>query len=306
MFRAMRLLAAVVAVAALIATSNAQVGSDPDRIQNLIAMVDYQHPPDFKTGTWVRYSVTGGSVTGQSQAFRTTILVPAEERFWGDDGFWLETWTEVHPGVNGAAAALMSYATFQDSFPIQRMQHYMRKTAAPGDDKPTEEIVRRSITAARVRKWLTSTDDWKIDTLGADTLITPIGNLAVVKVRIQRGTGATQDTRDSTVYTEARETRIEYRSPQVPITHIAREDIEWTSQRRAWRIGQSQEGAPFQLIERSWLSSRIVEKGQGGLHSMILPLSREKSLREQFPSEFADKKPAVRAPGKTGTSPKTR
>lgn len=305
MFRATRLLASLIAVALVFASSSAQV-LNPDRIQNLIAMVDYHHPPDFKKGTWIRYAVQGGSVSGQTQQFRSTLLVPAEERFWGDDGFWLETWTELRPGINGASAALMSYSTFQDSFPYTRLQHYMRKTAATGEVRPTEEIVRRSITSARVRKWLTSQDDWDVDTLGPDTVVTPLGTMPVVKVRLQRGTGKTEDTRDSTVYTESRESRIEFRTMGVPITHIAREDIEWTSRRRAWRIGQSQEGAPFQLIERSWLSSRVVEKGDSGLASMILPASRQKSLREQFPSEFAARKPVVKTPGKSGATPKTR
>ena len=308
MFRAMRLIAAALALAAVVTVSNAQIGTDPDRIQNLIAMVDYLHPPDFKAGTWIRYSVETGSVSGQSQKLATTLLVPGEERFWGEDGFWLETQTELRPGVGGAVATLMSYSAFEDSFPIQRMQHYMRKTATPeGEGKVTEEIVRRSITAARVRKWLSSSEDWKTDTLGPDTLHTPWGVLDVIKVRIQRGTGATQDTRDSTVYMESRETRIEYRSMKVPITHIAREDVEWAAKRRAWRIGQSQEGAPFQLIDRSWVVSRVAAQGTSGLASMVFPPSRQKSLRQLYPAEFASKKPAVATPPrKSGTSPRSR
>lgn len=307
MFRAMRFIAFLAVIAAVVATSHAQV-ADPMKVQTLIAMVDYKNPPDFRKGTWIRYDVKGGSVSGQTQSFRSTLLVPGEERFWGDDGFWLETWTELRPGVNAAAATLMSYAAFQDSFPYERLQHYMRKTAAAAEEglRPTEEVVRRSMTAARVRKWLVSTDSWKVDTLGPDTVITPIGTFNVIKVQLQRGTGATQDTRDSTIYSETREYRTEYRSAEVPITHIVREDIELTARRRAWRVGQSQEGAPFQLIERSWLTSRLVEKGEGGLTSMILPPSRQKSLREQFPAEFATRKPVVKTPGKTGATPKSR
>ena len=157
-----------------------------------------------------------------------------------------------------------------------------------------------------MRKWLSSAEDWKTDTLEPDTLHTPLGVLDVIKVRMQRGTGATQDTRDSTVYTEARESRIEYRSLKVPITHIAREDVEWSSQRRAWRIGQSQEGAPFQLIDRSWVSSRVAATGTTGVTSLVLPPSRQRSLRQQFPAEFAAKKPAAATPRKSGTSPASR
>lgn len=308
MFRAIRVPALLLAAAAVFAISNA-AAQDPEKVQSLVSMVDYLHPPDFKKGSWIRYRVQGGSASGQSQNFHTTLLIAGEERFWGDDGFWLETWTEVAPGVNASSAALMSYATFQDSFPYARIQHYMRKTAMPGGDdgRPlSEEVMRRSITAARVRKWLSSEDPWKTDTLGPDTVATPFGTFPVIKVRLQRGTGKTEDSRDSTVYTESRETRIEYRTLGVPITHIAREDIEYVAQRRAWRVGASQEGAPFQLIERSWLSSRIVEKGESGLASMVLPPSRQKSLREQFPSEFAAKRPAVKVPGKSGTAPGSR
>lgn len=299
MSRAMRLGAAVLAAAALsIPEVRAQ---DPSKVNNLIGMVDYSKPPDFRTGTWIRYQVTSGSATGQSQRFWTTMLIAGEERFWGDDGFWLETWTEYVPDLPAAAATLMSYAVFQDSFPHARFQHYMRKTAAPGDESApvVEEVVKRSLTTARVRKWLSREDDFKRDTLGRDTVVTPLGTFDCVKIELQRGIGKTEDTADSTIYTETRETRTEYRTPHVPISHLAREDIEYSARRRAWRRGQSQEGAPFQTLERSWLSSRVIASGAGDKASAVLPAARQKSLREQFPAEFAAKKPAAR-PGKPG------
>lgn len=301
MSRAMRLCAAVlVATALAVPAVRAQ---DPSKVNNLIGMVDYSKPPDFRTGTWIRYEVTGGSATGQSHRFWTTMLIAGEERFWGDDGFWLETWTEYVPDQPAAAATLMSYAAFRDSFPHARFQHYMRKTAASGDDESVpvvEEVVKRSLTTARVRKWLSRDDDWKRDTVGRDTVITPLGTFDCVKIELQRGIGKTEDTPDSTIYTETRETRTEYRTREVPISHIAREDIEYSARRRAWRRGQSEEGAPFQTLERSWLSSRAIGKGEGDKASRVLPAARQKSLREQFPAEFAAKKPAGR-PAKTGS-----
>lgn len=290
MFRATRLLAVALAAGAALAFSAS--AQNPHRVSNLIAMVDYSRQPEFKKGDWVQYDVQSGSVTGESERYLATLLVAGEERFWGDDGFWIETITEYGPEARTATATLMSYAVFQDSFPYARLTHYMRKVAnGTGDGGIEEQLVARSITTTRVRKWLSRDDSWKTDTIGPDTVVTPLGTIPVIKVRFERGTGATVDIEDSTVYTESREYRTEYRSPLIPITHLAREEMETVQRRRAWRIGQSQEGAPFQLLSQSTLSARAVQKGPGGIASMVLPQGRQKSLREWFPAEFANKKP---------------
>jgi hypothetical protein len=311
MIRAIRLLVPVAVLSIVLTNARSQdapVNTANTRVHNLIGMVDYSAPPDFKVGTWVKYTASGGSSDGSTQAFTSAILIPAEERFWGDDGFWVESWLQ--PGGDSAIvpyATLMSYAVFQDSFPVPRMLHYTRKQVSGVDEngKLIEEISRRNPNSLKVRKWLSDREGFATDTLGADTVVTPLGTIPCQKYRLRRGTGKTEDTADSTVYTEMRETRTVYMSKTVPITHLVREEIEYSVKRRAWKVGQSQEGAPFQLLEESRLSTRLLAYGKSGLQSQLLPPSRCKSLRELYPPQAsaATKAPAKKAPATT-TAPK--
>jgi hypothetical protein len=315
MIRAIRLLVPIAVLAIVITnarTQDAPSNAVNTRVHNLIGMVDYSVPPDFKIGSWVKYAARGGSSDGSTQAFVSVILVPAEERFWGDDGFWVESWLQpAGDSTTVPYATLMSYAVFQDSFPIPRMLYYTRKQISGVDEsgKLIEEISRRNPNSFKVRKWLSEREGFATDTLGPDTVVTPLGTVQCQKYRLRRGTGKTEDTADSTVYSEMRETRTVYMSKTVPITHLVREEIEYSVKRRAWKVGQSQEGAPFQLLEESRLSTRLLAYGNSGLHSQLLPPSRCKSLRELYPPQAAaTTKAPAKAPAKkssaTTTAPK--
>jgi hypothetical protein len=61
---------------------------------NGIGLVDYRRKPDFKVGDWVRYHITGTNMTGDKDDYLVTVLIAGEESFWGEDGFWVETWTD--------------------------------------------------------------------------------------------------------------------------------------------------------------------------------------------------------------------
>ena len=311
MFRAMRpiVLALLLALAyTAVHAQDAPVNTAAARVHNLIGLVDYYSPPDFKVGSWVRYSANGGASDGSIQAFYSTILIPAEERFWGDDGFWVESWMQ--PGGDSVTipyATLMSYSVFRDSFPVTRMLHYTRKQVSGVDEngRIQEEITRRNPNSLKVRKWLREGEGFAIDTLGRDSVVTPRGTLNCLKLRLRRGTGKTEDRPDSTVYSEERETRIVYMSKTVPITHLVREELTYTVQRRAWKVGQSQEGAPFQTLASSQLTTQLVDYGDHGLKSQMLPPERCKSLRELYPPQAA-KTPAkstAKAPVKKSAAP---
>ena len=74
---------------------------------NGIGLIDYSQKPHFKVGDWVRYHVTGSSETGMHDDYEVTVLIGGEERFWGEDCFWVETWTEPASGGSRAVATLM-------------------------------------------------------------------------------------------------------------------------------------------------------------------------------------------------------
>jgi len=59
-----------------------------------------------------------------------TVLIAGEEDFWGDPGFWIETWTDEPGRPPETQAALMSYEIFGDTSAVERLQLYMRKTVS--------------------------------------------------------------------------------------------------------------------------------------------------------------------------------
>src|SRR5437667_8431576 len=62
-----------------------------------IGLIDYSKKPDLHVGSWVKYHVKAKSDKGAVDDYSVTMLIAGEEKFWGEDCFWLETWTEI-PG----------------------------------------------------------------------------------------------------------------------------------------------------------------------------------------------------------------
>jgi hypothetical protein len=83
-----------------------------------------------------------------------------------------------------------------------------------------------------------------------------------MKVKIEQGLGETADHRDSTVRTESRDIRTQYLNRKIPITHLARENIENRSERKTWKVGRSQD-APWVMLEQSLGVSRLTAYGTG-------------------------------------------
>lgn len=233
-------------------------------VVNGIGLIDYAGRPKIAPGMWVKYRVEGSNTAGESTAYDITVIIAALESFWGDDGFWVETHTVPVGGPPRAVATLMSFAIFEDSLPVQRMKYYMRKTVSDFDveGKPRQDIVRRPTPSTRSRKGAVEDISWIVDTLDVDTVQTPSGLFSCKKIQIMQGIGETADQGDSTTRTETRDIRTLYLTPKVPITHLARENIENRSERRTWKVGRSQD-APMQLLQRSLGTSRLLGFGTG-------------------------------------------
>ena len=227
---------------------------------NGIGIVDYSHKPTFKVGDWVRYRMTGESQMGMRDDYELTLVIAGEEEWWGEECFWVETWTDAKGRPPETAATLMSYAIFEDSAAIQHLQSYQRKSISGIDmnGQPIEEVTRPAASALKTRTAYQRPLMWDVDTLEADTVQTPAGLFHARKISIKQGTGVTTNMPDSTLYTEVRENRLTWFSLDVPITHIAREDVENTIARRAWMLGRSAEGSPLRMKERGMGSARLV------------------------------------------------
>lgn len=249
---------------------------------NGIGLVDYSRKPDFKIGDWVRYRMSGSSLMGMRDDYTVTVLIAGEEDFWGDPGVWIETWTEFPGRPPEAVATLMSYSIFGDSLAVPRMQMYMRKSINSIDDqgRPIQQVIKRASQSLKSRNVAPRPPQWDVDTLQADTVITPRGSYTVVPVDIRQGTGVEQTVGDSTFYNEQRENRRIYYTPQVPITHVAREDVESIVSRRAYMIGRSRDAAPLRLREKANGTARLMEYGHG-LEPRLVPARYHRTIAEQ-------------------------
>jgi hypothetical protein len=248
-----------------------------------IGLLDYASgPAEFKVGAWARYHIGARSQLGVVDDYTVTVLIAGEEHWWGEDCFWVETWTDVAGQPPATAATLMSYAVFDDSLPFQHMQLFMRKTITGmrDDGRPDQQIYRRPVASLKQRDPIGSKIAWNVDTLGTETITTARGPMTARKVKIEQGVGATSQSADSSQYTELRETRLTYLTPTVPLTHIAREEIDTGYTRRTWAIGHSKEGGPTNVLDQSHGVAELVDFGTGETARLVPPEVRKAITRE--------------------------
>jgi hypothetical protein len=293
MRRAVRFLAPAALALALWAPTPPRAETlKPDRI-NGIGLIDFGLPPHFKVGDYARYHMSAQSALGVVDDYNLTVLIAGEEDWWGERCFWIETWTQSAGGGDQSIASLMSYDVFGDSLALPHMQLYVRKIAnGIKEDGSLDQVVyKRPPTTLKMRDPLGSQFKLQVDTLGAETITVAKGVFPCTKLHFLQGRGATGARGDSTDYTELREERTTFMSPQVPITHIVREDIVQQMTRKAWKVGRSKDATPTVTLDRTVGSAELVESGSG-LASRILPESMRKSIAER--AAEAARKPAPR------------
>ncbi|HEY3215119.1 MAG TPA: hypothetical protein VGK93_01365 [Candidatus Eisenbacteria bacterium] len=284
----------------LLATLLPTPGWAQSRLVDAVAFIDYQRKPDFKIGTWVRYRVQSRSLQGYRDDYTITIVVAGEEVFWGDPGFWLETWVEGPDEPPQYTATLMSYSAFGDSMAALKPIWFTRKTIDAVDEEghPEETVARRmanelKLRAANYEADRKMTANYR-DTLGIDTTTVPAGHFRTLTVRQTRPVTETVDRGDSTIYYEHKEVRTFHYTDQVPLTSVARIDIDDVQQGKSWLIGKSTD-RPLNLLERAQGALILVGYGTSGLAAQIIP----KAYRHPI------QRPAVRAPSRS-TAPRPR
>jgi hypothetical protein len=277
-------------------------GQVADQLMNGIGLIDFSHHPRFKVGTWVKYHVTGHSARGHSDDYTMTVAIGGEERLWGEDCFWVETATESKSGAGGGIATLMSYAAFGDSMPFLDMQYYTRKniTESDADGKPIEVVARRPPATLKFRDLSQKGLAVHIDTLGVDTVVVPKGRFACQHVRILQNLGVETERRDSSAYSENKDQRDSYVTREIPLTGIAREDIEFTETVKVWMVGRSRD-VPANTFNHSVGQAVLVDFGEAYQPQMV-PESKRRSLEEQDRAAAR----AAAAPARSKPPPKSR
>jgi hypothetical protein len=271
----------------------------PDDIINGIGLIDFGAKPTFKVGDWARYHMSGKSDAGVVHDYIVTVLVGGEEHWWGEDCFWLETWTDVDSTSGQSIASLMSYEVFRDSSAFANMQYYVRKLimGLTEDGTPEQTVYKRPASGLKTRQLPSRAFKVQIDTLGTELVTVPKGSYDCRKIQLLEGRGATGALGDSTDYTELREVRTTFMNPQVPITHIVREDIEQSFTRKAWKVGYSKDATPTVTLNSSFSSGQLVDFGTG-LEAQLVPKRLRKSIAEQRAEITKPRSPARPAPKK--------
>jgi hypothetical protein len=275
MRRAIALVGLLLSGAALLAVSVLASEDGGNRI-NAIGLIDYTTKPRFKVGDWVKYHVIGSSELGMHDDYVMTVLIAGEEDFWGDPGFWVETWMDTPDAPPQTMATLMSYKIFEDTAAFHHMQVYQRKTISNTDINgvPLEVIPKPTASSLKSRTLFQKPLMWDVDTLEADTVVTPAGTFHARKVSTRQGVGATATIGDSSRYDETRDNRVTWMSPEVPITHVAKETIENIIARRTWMIGRSGEASPLLTRDKGLGTARLIAFGSGGLEPRFVPKGR--------------------------------
>ena len=256
-----------------------------------LAYVDFRGKPRFKVGDWVKYHFTSKSDDGRSEDYDMTILISGRETFWGDDGFWIETWAGGRTLQPQVTSFLMSYSAFGDTAWLQHLQHYQRKTGSnDGRGGFLEELTRRVLSGKAIggdRPLLTVLTD----TLGTDTVRVAPGLFRCQKVERKAGLGSVEEHGDSTVRLENWDRRTLYLSTKVPVTSLVREvDERWIT-RKTWKVGKSADAVQNYKM-RGTGSLDLVAWGSGGLEPKATPLHARRAGPP--PAESRTGKPPAR------------
>ena len=298
MRRAVPFSALAASILILLSPAPGHAQGSPERI-NGIGLIDFGVKPSFKVGDWAKYHMSARSALGVVDDYTVTVLIGGEEQWWGEDCFWIETWTQ-SPSGSQAVASLMSYDVFRDSLAMPHMQLYVRKIINGFNEKglPDQIIYKRPVGTLKTREPVQSQFKVQVDTIGTESTTVPKGSFDCVKLHFLQGRGATGAKGDSTDYTELRESRTTFMNRRVPITHIVREDIEQTFTRKAWLVGHSKDATPTLTLDKTEGSAQLVEFGTG-LEAQLVPKALRRSIGEQ---RAAEAKPA--APAKSSASKK--
>jgi hypothetical protein len=229
-----------------------------------IGLIDVSGPPNFKIGSWTKYEARGESLAGIKTEYEMTVSVVGEELFWGEECFWVETATAPRGETPVTLATLVSYAAFDKSLPNGQIPYFQRKTIMEQDQdgNPIQSILKRPTKAITTKDKGNRGLTRIVDTLGTEVVETRAGTFTCLKIREQVGLGANEELGDSTRYTEQRQTRTTYVTREIPVTGLARTEIEVTEYRKTWKVGKSEDVERI-LVDRSTLRSDLVGHGEG-------------------------------------------
>jgi hypothetical protein len=223
----------------------------------------YLPEKNFRVGDWVLYEVQAENVTGEASFDYQRVQVVSEERYRGDDCFWLETGWGPYLDALAYTTVLISETIFQDSLAEVRTDVHVRRihvsTTADGRAVMAEGrlATQRSPMSDLQRLMPRRT------AIGRDTV--NVGERTfdcVIQEEIQEYS-ETQDLPDSTVRFFNRVTRRRWIDPKIPITALAREYERKEFYRHAWPLGRLSSEFPMLLTNGYEIQVQLADLGTG-------------------------------------------
>ena len=242
-----------------------------------LGYIDYRSKPRFKVGDWVKYHFSSQSDGGKTEDHDLTILITGEEKFWGDECFWVETWSGGRTLQPSVSTILMSYSVFGDTAWLQHLQVYQRKSSDLDEDRHVVQELTRRVLGGKTSGEGRSSVTVLTDTLGPDTTSAAGVLYRCQKVGRRAGVGSVDEVGDSTIRNENWDKRTLYLSPRVPMTSLVKElDERWIT-RKAWKVGKSAD-AVLSYRMRGTGTLELIAFGSGGLEPRATPYYARKTM----------------------------
>lgn len=266
--------------AALLAPARAFAQAE---VIDAVGLLDFSGKPNFHVGSWVKYHTVGSSLRGHSDDYTTTLLIAGEEVAWGEPCVWVETWVE-RGSQSGVTATLVSYAAFGDTMTKGHLGWFLRKSINALDSKgnPQYSLSTREENELRLRRvnWEEEESKVHFDTLGTEKVTVPVGAFEARKIVRRRGRAITVDQGDSSVYYEQKVMETNYRTREIPITSLAKMDIDDLQRGKTWLIGKYTNDS-LNVLERAQGTTTLVEMGRGNLHPKLVPVKYRRPIADR-------------------------
>jgi hypothetical protein len=280
MRRALLILGSLLALALPLDSFAARVERPADIIDGA-GMVNYMTRPTFKVGDWVKYHTTSTSEQGFKDDYTVTILIGGEEVWWGEPCFWVETRTQKAGDHERYTASLVSYAAFGDTMANNHIMWFIRKTinGVKNNNEPDIALYTRGKNEIQLRRAVWEKDDNPplVDSVGTEKVTVAAGSFDTHKVRRRYRNAETADQGDSSIYYRRQLDRTFFVTPKVPITNLARVDVDDHQEGKTWLAGKSDKG-PLKTLERARGTTELIEMGSSGLPALLVPVALRKPI----------------------------
>jgi hypothetical protein len=197
------------------------------------------------------------------------VRIVGEATYRGARCFWVETWYGPEESTANYDLALVSYDVFKDVAPDVHYRHYIRLVllGLDNDGIPEMNDLQRSNPNSPMPDLRPYRGD--VDTLGMETVETPLGPIEGRLVRLKRRLARTHPEADSTVNRVTDTTRRTWLSRRVPVTSVIKEEEVSERKVQAYKLGTPSTDAPLQTTDTLSRTAVAIAWGTGAKSELL-------------------------------------